>query len=55
MTKRTVYCGLVNETHLNQTVTLKGWVQKRRDLGGVIFIDLRDREGIVQIVFKSRF
>ncbi|MFW8665944.1 aspartate--tRNA ligase [Enterococcus entomosocium] len=52
MTKRTVYCGLVNETHLNQTVTLKGWVQKRRDLGGVIFIDLRDREGIVQIVFN---
>ncbi|MGG5359447.1 MULTISPECIES: aspartate--tRNA ligase [unclassified Enterococcus] len=52
MTKRTTYCGLVSETQLDQTVTLKGWVQKRRDLGGVIFIDLRDREGIVQVVFN---
>lgn len=57
MAKRTVYCGLVDETYLGKEVTLKGWVQKRRDLGGVIFIDLRDREGIVQVVFnpeKSR-
>ena len=52
MSKRTVYCGRVSEAHLDQTVTLKGWVQKRRDLGGVIFIDLRDREGIVQVVFN---
>lgn len=52
MSKRTIYCGLVSEAQLEQTVTLKGWVQKRRDLGGVIFIDLRDREGIVQVVFN---
>ncbi|MGO2083830.1 aspartate--tRNA ligase [Vagococcus sp.] len=52
MEKRTMYCGAVSEAQLNQKVTLKGWVQKRRDLGGVIFIDLRDREGIVQVVFN---
>lgn len=52
MAKRTIYCGLVSEAQVDQTVTLKGWVQKRRDLGGVIFIDLRDREGIVQVVFN---
>ncbi|EMF0204305.1 aspartate--tRNA ligase [Enterococcus hirae] len=52
MAQRTTYCGLISEKELDQTVTLKGWVQKRRDLGGVIFIDLRDREGIVQIVFN---
>ncbi|OQO70652.1 aspartate--tRNA ligase [Enterococcus villorum] len=52
MTQRTTYCGLISAKELDQTVTLKGWVQKRRDLGGVIFIDLRDREGIVQIVFN---
>ena len=52
MAKRTVYNGLVNKEYLEQEVTLKGWVQKRRDLGGVIFIDLRDREGIVQVVFN---
>ncbi len=52
MAKRTVYCGRVSEEQLGQQVTLKGWVQKRRDLGGVIFIDLRDREGIVQVVFN---
>lgn len=50
--KRTDYCGLISEAQLDQTVVLKGWVQKRRDLGGVIFIDLRDREGIVQVVFN---
>ena len=52
MAKRTVYCGRVSEEQLGQKITLKGWVQKRRDLGGVIFIDLRDREGIVQVVFN---
>lgn len=54
MAKRTVYCGLVTKEYLEKTVTLKGWVQKRRDLGGVIFIDLRDREGIVQVVFNPK-
>ncbi|WP_159723369.1 aspartate--tRNA ligase [Enterococcus sp. CSURQ0835] len=52
MGKRTVYCGLVSEKNLDQQVTLQGWVQKRRDLGGLIFIDLRDREGIIQVVFN---
>ena len=52
MEKRTSYCGLISKEHLNQEVTVKGWVQKRRDLGGLIFIDLRDREGIVQVVFN---
>jgi aspartyl-tRNA synthetase len=47
---RTGYCGLVTETHLGQIVTLCGWVNRRRDHGGVIFIDLRDREGTVQVV-----
>ncbi|ALR99930.1 aspartate--tRNA ligase [Enterococcus silesiacus] len=52
MTKRTVYCGEVSADLVGQVITLKGWVQKRRDLGGVIFIDLRDREGIAQVVFN---
>ncbi len=47
---RTNYCGLINEQYLDQTVTIKGWVHRRRDHGGVIFIDLRDREGVVQVV-----
>jgi aspartyl-tRNA synthetase len=47
---RTTYCGLVSEARLGQTVTLMGWAHRRRDHGGVIFIDLRDREGLVQIV-----
>ena len=47
---RTTYCGLVSETLMGQPVTLMGWAHRRRDHGGVIFIDLRDREGIVQIV-----
>ncbi len=48
---RTTYCGLVSEKLMDQTVTLMGWAHRRRDHGGVIFIDLRDREGLVQIVF----
>lgn len=47
---RTVYSGLVDESFIGQTVTLYGWAHRRRDHGGVIFIDLRDREGIVQVV-----
>ncbi|MDW3886785.1 aspartate--tRNA ligase [Staphylococcus saprophyticus] len=55
MSKRTTYCGLVTESLLDQEVTLKGWVHNRRDLGGLIFVDLRDREGYVQIVFNPEF
>ncbi|MGZ1873016.1 aspartate--tRNA ligase [Staphylococcus argenteus] len=55
MSKRTTYCGLVTEALLGQEITLKGWVNNRRDLGGLIFVDLRDREGIVQIVFNPAF
>lgn len=51
--QRTTYAGLVNEEYLNQTVTLFGWVDRRRDLGKLIFIDLRDREGIVQLAFNE--
>jgi len=47
---RTNYCGLIDKSYLGQTVTLYGWVHRRRDHGGVIFIDLRDREGVVQVV-----
>ena len=47
---RTTYCGLVSEKLLGQTVTLMGWAHRRRDHGGVIFIDLRDREGMMQVV-----
>ena len=50
MKMRTDYCGNVSQAHLGQTVSLCGWVQRRRDHGGVIFIDLRDREGLVQVV-----
>jgi len=48
--KRTDYCGRIDRRFLDQTVTLTGWVHRRRDHGGVIFIDLRDREGLVQVV-----
>lgn len=51
--KRTNYAGLIDETYLDQTVTLQGWVQKRRDFGGLIFVDLRDREGLVQLAFSE--
>ena len=50
MAMRSHYCGLVTEALMGQTVTLSGWVNRRRDHGGVIFIDLRDREGYVQVV-----
>ena len=50
MQMRSHYCGQINASHVGQEVTLCGWVNKRRDLGGVIFIDLRDREGIIQVV-----
>ncbi|HFV7614733.1 TPA: aspartate--tRNA ligase [Staphylococcus aureus] len=55
MSKRTTHCGLVTEAFLGQEITLKGWVNNRRDLGGLIFVDLRDREGIVQVVFNPAF
>ena len=48
---RTNYCGQLNSAHIDQKVTLSGWVNRRRDLGGLIFIDMRDREGIVQVFF----
>ncbi len=48
---RSIYCGALNASHIDQEVTLCGWVDRRRDHGGVIFIDLRDRDGIVQVVF----
>ena len=51
--KRTTYAGLIDEKYLGQTVTLSGWVQKRRDFGDLIFVDLRDREGIVQLTFSA--
>lgn len=52
--KRTSYCGALRETNVNQIHTVMGWVQNKRDMGGVIFIDLRDRERILQVVFDGR-
>lgn len=53
--ERTTGCGLINKNHLNTNVTLAGWVHRRRDHGGLIFIDLRDRSGLVQLVFNPDF
>jgi len=53
--KRTHYCGKVNEEFVDQTVTVYGWVNKKRELGGLTFIDLRDREGLLQIVIGDNF
>src|SRR6056297_838383 len=48
---RSHYCGSINESHIDQEVSLCGWVHRRRDHGGVIFLDLRDRDGLAQVVF----
>lgn len=55
MKQRTTYCGLVSEQYVGQTITLLGWVHRRRDHGGLIFVDLRDREGIMQVIFNADF
>ena len=52
MSMRSHYCDQVGLNEKDQTVTLCGWVNKRRDLGGLIFIDVRDRTGLVQVVFE---
>ncbi|WP_088832888.1 aspartate--tRNA ligase [Paenibacillus tyrfis] len=52
---KTQHCGTLSKANVGETVTLNGWVQRRRDLGGVLFIDLRDRSGIVQVVFNPAF
>jgi aspartyl-tRNA synthetase len=55
MMLKTHHCGTLGKANVGETVILNGWVQRRRDLGGVLFIDLRDRSGIVQIVFNPEF
>ena len=50
---RSIYCGAISLDNLDENVTICGWVDRRRDHGGVIFIDLRDRKGIVQVVFDG--
>ncbi|PXY95392.1 aspartate--tRNA ligase [Frischella perrara] len=52
---RTIYCGQLNASHINQEVELCGWIHKRRDFGVMIFVDLRDREGIVQVYFDPDY
>ncbi|MDD6238140.1 MAG: OB-fold nucleic acid binding domain-containing protein, partial [Oscillospiraceae bacterium] len=54
MLKRTIYCGALRESAIGKNETVCGWVQTKRDMGGVVFIDLRDREGILQVVFDAR-
>ncbi|HLP60240.1 MAG TPA: aspartate--tRNA ligase [Candidatus Deferrimicrobium sp.] len=53
--KRTLYCGKINEEYVGRTVTVYGWVNKKRELGGLTFIDLRDREGLLQIVINENY
>ena len=53
--KRTDYCGRIDEKRVGQEVTVMGWVHRVRDMGGLTFLDLRDREGLLQIVFLSTF
>lgn len=55
MLLKTHHCGALTKANVGETVILNGWVQRRRDLGGVLFIDLRDRSGLVQIVFNPDF
>ena len=54
MIKRTHTCGDLNKSNIGEQISLNGWISKRRDLGGLIFFDLRDRYGITQIVFDDK-